>query len=172
MSHASTEGVIQQIGQTLESWVCSLTLLNVPDRSIDIFRWTQTSKLRHTPSSCYVATDFREHVETSDIPLTSHVDFLPFSCVFYGDLYPNPDCFDQATSDKITQLLTVRKMFAYGPSKDYFLHQNCIGFVRMGDSEHPGCAVVMSNESPGPGCVPTTFIWGWCSLMGLAQNGE
>jgi alpha-amylase len=74
-----------------------------------------------------------------------------FPCVFYGDLYPNQDCFDQATSDKIVQLLIIRKMFAYGPSKDYFLYRNCIGFVRTGDSEHPGCVVVMSNESPGLG---------------------
>lgn len=85
-----------------------------------------------------------------------------FSCVFYGDLYPNQDCYDEATSEKIRQLLIARKMFAYGSSKDYFLYPNCIGFVRMGDSEHLGCVVVISNESPADGCVLTAFIQRWC----------
>jgi len=71
-----------------------------------------------------------------------------FPCVFYGDLYPNDECFDQATSDKIKLLLKARQTFAYGSSRDYFQYQNCIGFVRMGDSERPGCVVVISNESP------------------------
>ncbi|KAG9315333.1 glycoside hydrolase superfamily [Chiua virens] len=67
-----------------------------------------------------------------------------YPCVFYGDLYPNQECFAEATADKIRQLLTIRKMFANGPSKDYPQHRNCIGFVRLGN---PGCAVVLSNES-------------------------
>ncbi|KAF8554389.1 glycoside hydrolase family 13 protein [Imleria badia] len=81
-----------------------------------------------------------------------------FPCVFYGDLYPNQECFDEATSDKIRQLLIARKTFAYGLLKDYFMHRNCVGFVRMGDSEHPGCVVVMSNELPAFGCVASALM--------------
>ncbi|KAH0833317.1 glycoside hydrolase family 13 protein [Lanmaoa asiatica] len=80
-----------------------------------------------------------------------------FPCVFYGDLYPNQECFDEATSENIRRLLTARKMFAYGPLKDYFQHQNCIGFVRMGNSEYPGCVVILSNESIDHACVLTAF---------------
>lgn len=36
------------------------------------------------------------------------------------------------------------------PSRDYFDHPNTIGWVRLGDAEHPGAmAVVMSNGADG-----------------------
>lgn len=41
--------------------------------------------------------------------------------------------------------MRARKKFAYGLQTDYFLHRNCIGFVREGDSTHQGCAVLISN---------------------------
>ncbi|KAJ8585740.1 glycoside hydrolase family 13 protein [Rhizopogon salebrosus TDB-379] len=69
-----------------------------------------------------------------------------YPCVFYGDLYPNDECYDEATSQTLKQLLHARKTFAYGPMVDYFEHRNYIGFVRMGDSDHAGCAVVLSND--------------------------
>lgn len=69
-----------------------------------------------------------------------------YPCVFYGDLYPNDECFDEGTSRTLKQLLLARKSFAYGPMVDYFEHNNCIGFVRMGDSNHAGCVVVLSND--------------------------
>ncbi|OJA12415.1 hypothetical protein AZE42_03391 [Rhizopogon vesiculosus] len=69
-----------------------------------------------------------------------------YPCVFYGDLYPNDECYDEDTSRTLKQLLLARKSFAYGPMVDYFEHRNCIGFVRMGDSDHAGCAVVLSND--------------------------
>ncbi|KAG1750806.1 glycoside hydrolase family 13 protein [Suillus lakei] len=77
-----------------------------------------------------------------------------YPCVFYGDLYPNDECFDEGTSRTLKQLLLARKSFAYGPMVDYFEHRNYIGFVRMGDSNHAGCAVVLSNN---PMLDPTTF---------------
>lgn len=69
-----------------------------------------------------------------------------YPCVFYGDLYPNDECFDAGISRTLKQLLLARKSFAYGPMVDYFEHRNCIGFVRMGDSDHAGCVVVLSND--------------------------
>ncbi|KAJ6494839.1 glycoside hydrolase family 13 protein [Mycena vitilis] len=69
-------------------------------------------------------------------------------CVFYGDLYPNEECYDADTSQNLTLLINARKRFAYGLCRDYFQDPNCIGFVRMGDLVHPGCAVMLSNTEP------------------------
>ncbi|KAG1868035.1 hypothetical protein C8R48DRAFT_671531 [Suillus tomentosus] len=73
-------------------------------------------------------------------------------CVFYGDLYPNDECFDEGTSRTLKKLLlarrSARKLFAYGPMVDYFEHRNCIGFVRMGDSDHAGICWPRSIDHP------------------------
>ncbi|THH20757.1 hypothetical protein EW146_g677 [Bondarzewia mesenterica] len=69
-------------------------------------------------------------------------------CVFYGDLYPNRECFNESTANGLRRLMEVRKKFAGGSLRDYFYHPNCIGFVRTGDSNHSGCAVLISNASP------------------------
>jgi len=71
-----------------------------------------------------------------------------YPCVFYGDLYPNEECYDEAVALSLRLLIDVRKRFAYGPKEDYFQDRHCIGFVRKGDSGHRGCAVVLSNQSP------------------------
>lgn len=72
-------------------------------------------------------------------------DGLP--CVFFGDLYgisgPYPE--SPTCSGKLPGIVLVRKLYAYGPQVDYFERNNCIGWVRQGDLDHPdGCAVVMS----------------------------
>ncbi|EIW84269.1 glycoside hydrolase family 13 protein [Coniophora puteana RWD-64-598 SS2] len=66
-------------------------------------------------------------------------------CAFYGDIYPNKECYDAAVARNVTKLLTARKLYAYGETVDYFLHKNCVGFVRRGSSSRPGCAVIISN---------------------------
>jgi len=71
-------------------------------------------------------------------------------CVFYGDLYPNKECYDEKIAAGLRLLLQARKKFAYGAQRDYFLESNCIGFVREGDkSREPngGCAVLISNAN-------------------------
>ena len=73
-----------------------------------------------------------------------------FSCVFYGDLYPNDECYDEQTAQGLRLLMRARKDFAYGPSRDYFDHPSCIGFVRMGDTAHDGCVVVISHGTQKP----------------------
>ncbi|KAJ6531810.1 glycoside hydrolase superfamily [Mycena capillaripes] len=67
-------------------------------------------------------------------------------CVFYGDLYPNEECYNENISKSLTLLIEARKKFAYGLCHDYFQDPKCIGFVRMGDLLHPGCAVMLSNK--------------------------
>ena len=57
-------------------------------------------------------------------------------------------------------LLKVRKYFAYGEQRDYFDHQNIIGWTMEGDSEHPdsGIAVIMSDNDGG------------CKHMNIGKN--
>jgi len=72
-------------------------------------------------------------------------------CVFYGDLYPNNECYDASTAQGLGLLLRARKNFAYGPSKDYLEHRSCIGFIRMGDTSRGGCVVLISRGTQGIG---------------------
>ncbi|CAK5268505.1 unnamed protein product [Mycena citricolor] len=72
-------------------------------------------------------------------------------CVFYGDLYPNKECFNPRIAQALRLLIEARKRFAYGACVDYRTDKNCIGFVRHGDSTRPGCVVVLSNRDPVAG---------------------
>lgn len=69
--------------------------------------------------------------------------------MFYGDLYPNEECYDPAIAQRLKRLMEARKKFAYGARTDYFTHPNCVGFVRHGNPERDigqgGCAVLLSN---------------------------
>ncbi|CCM01404.1 uncharacterized protein FIBRA_03455 [Fibroporia radiculosa] len=69
-------------------------------------------------------------------------------CVFYGDIYPNDECYNERIARGVRRLMEARKRFAYGERVDYFSARNCIGFVRMGDAAHKGCAVLVSNADP------------------------
>lgn len=73
-----------------------------------------------------------------------------YPCVFYGDYYsvkrkgsPHRKVLDI--------LLDARRRLAYGEQQDYFDHPNTVGFVRLGDEEHPGSgvAVLISNGDDG-----------------------
>src|SRR5690606_4540976 len=77
-------------------------------------------------------------------------------CVFYPDLYgaqyrdtgedgQEHEIFLEKT-EKIEELLKIRKLFAYGFQRDYFEDANCLGWTREGDEDHFGCAVVLSNR--------------------------
>jgi alpha-amylase len=84
------------------------------------------------------------------------------SCVFYGDLYPNGECYDAPTAQGLRLLLRARKDFAYGLSKDYLEHRSCIGFVRMGDDSHSGCAVLISKNTQQAGYVRMIIMRHFC----------
>lgn len=68
-----------------------------------------------------------------------------YPCVFYGDLYPNKEGYNDNTARNLTLLIEARQKFAYGSMEDYPAEKNCIGFVRKGTATHNGCAVVLSN---------------------------
>jgi alpha-amylase len=76
--------------------------------------------------------------------------------VFYGDLYPNGECYDALTAQGLRLLIRARRDYAYGPSKDYFEHPSFIGFVRMGDASRSGCVVIISKSIGRTGFVPMT----------------
>ncbi|KAI8980163.1 alpha amylase [Trametes punicea] len=82
-------------------------------------------------------------------------------CVFYGDLYPNQECYDEQVAHGLRRLMDARKKYAYGARTDYFQEMNCVGFLRKGDSRRGGCAVLVSNaDCPGKqdGQAPTHTI--------------
>lgn len=82
-----------------------------------------------------------------------------YPCIFYPDLFgANYTDKDKEGNDqeiflnkveKIDELLKARKHFAYGEQKDYFEDPNILGWVRSGNDEHAGCAVVLSNKDAG-----------------------
>ena len=69
---------------------------------------------------------------------------LPTRCVFFGDLYPNEECYDAGTAAGLRVLLKIRKNVASGPVIDYWGDANYIGWVRRGQGPKV-CAVIISN---------------------------
>lgn len=79
-----------------------------------------------------------------------------YPCIFYPDLFgahyvdKDKDGVDQEIFldkvEKIEELLKARQLFAYGTQRDYFEDPNCLGWIREGDDDHSGCAVVLSNK--------------------------
>lgn len=67
--------------------------------------------------------------------------------MFFGDLYPNKECYDERTAAGLRVLLKIRKKIASGPVMDYWEQANYIGWVR-GEQGHNICAVIISNADP------------------------
>jgi alpha-amylase len=83
-----------------------------------------------------------------------------YPCVFYGDYYGaeydncrsggHPKVILHSHRWLIDKFLEARRSYCFGDEHDYFDHSNCVGWVRLGNSEHPGAmAVVMSNGEKG-----------------------
>lgn len=73
-----------------------------------------------------------------------------YPCVFYGDYYGVKG--EESPHRKILEiLLDARRRYAFGEQQLYFDHPNTVGFVRMGDADHPGSgvAVLLSNGDDG-----------------------
>lgn len=106
-----------------------------------------TSRSRRTRSYYSEDTATRASpLRTCPTILTADARTLSARCVFYGDLYPNKECYSENIARNITLLIEARQRFAYGATDDYLAHPNYIGFVRRGDATHPGCAVILSNK--------------------------
>jgi alpha-amylase len=77
-----------------------------------------------------------------------------YPCVFYADYYPVPGHPSHRTV--IDQLLAVRRDHAYGEQRDYFDHENVVGWTRLGDADHPRAIAVILSD--GPGGSKTMFV--------------
>ncbi|MDR3060325.1 MAG: alpha-amylase [Prevotella sp.] len=73
-----------------------------------------------------------------------------YPCIFYGDYYGVRGEKSPHTLI-IDLLLEARHKYAYGDQVDYFDHVATVGFVRMGDKDHPGSglALLVSNSEDG-----------------------
>lgn len=79
-----------------------------------------------------------------------------YPCVFYADLYgaSYKDTGNDGGEYDITigkvesleNLIRARAQYAYGEQYVYFDDESCVGFTRLGDDDHSGCAVIMSNS--------------------------
>lgn len=85
--------------------------------------------------------------------------FEGYPCIFYPDIH-GAHYRDRGRDgneyeiwldrvDELEKLMEARRNNAYGPTRDYFNHKNCVGWIREGDNEHGGCAVVLSNGDDG-----------------------
>ncbi|MGF1575426.1 MAG: alpha-amylase [Cyanophyceae cyanobacterium] len=84
-----------------------------------------------------------------------------YPCVFYADYYgahykdrgPDGNEYEiwlDSHREVIDKMLKARKHHAYGDQHDYFDHPNTLGWVKLGDSDHPGgMAVVLTNSGDG-----------------------
>lgn len=73
-----------------------------------------------------------------------------FGCTYHGiDKEGNEQTIIINKTEGIEALLHARKNNAYGTQIDYFNFTNCIGWVRQGNENYNGCAVLMSNSEAG-----------------------
>lgn len=83
-----------------------------------------------------------------------------YPCIFYADYhgaeYTDGKCCGGATIKlpshrwMIDKFLWARHAYSFGDQHDYFDHPDTVGWMRLGNSEHPGAmAVVMSTGSDG-----------------------
>lgn len=82
-------------------------------------------------------------------------------CVFYPDVYGcsykdkghDGNDYDIVMNpvDGIEMMLRLRRLMAHGEQRDFFDHNNCIGWIREGIREfmYSGCAVLLSNGDDG-----------------------
>lgn len=110
---------------------------------------------RPTDAVTIVANHDTQPGQTCEAPVGAWFAPLAYSLIMLrGDGYPSVflgdlvGCKSDPPVEPINQLadfIRARKWFAYGPTRDYWDHRNCIGWVREGDENHDGCAVVMCN---------------------------
>lgn len=84
-----------------------------------------------------------------------------YPCIFYADYYgahykdvgnDGNECeiWLESHREILDHMLFARQTYGYGDQYDYFDHSNTIGWMRLGDAEHPGgMAVVLSNGDEG-----------------------
>jgi alpha-amylase len=77
-----------------------------------------------------------------------------YPCVFYPDYYgatyEDRGVRVEMPSHRwlIDKFLGARRLYAWGPQKDYFDHWNRVGWTRLGDDEHPRAMAVLLSDGP------------------------
>jgi alpha-amylase len=74
-----------------------------------------------------------------------------YPCVFYGDLYGEPNGGYIPAVTELPLLMEIRLKYAYGKQNDYLDDGDLIGWTREGDDEHAGSgiAVILSDRGEG-----------------------
>jgi alpha-amylase len=79
-----------------------------------------------------------------------------YPCVFYADYYGSHytdkgyEIWLTDHSFLINKFLWARKAYGFGEQQDYFDHPNTVGWMRLGNQDHPGAmAVVLTNSGAG-----------------------
>ena len=80
-----------------------------------------------------------------------------YPCVFYGDYFPQPEYYDKSRHVTLYShrflidiFLRARRDYGFGDQHDYLDHPNTIGWIRLGNDQHPGAmAVVLTNGEAG-----------------------
>ncbi|GAA97044.1 glycoside hydrolase family 13 protein [Mixia osmundae IAM 14324] len=98
-----------------------------------------------------------------------------YPCVFAGDLFGIKTDEEGAAAEPASGLasfIRARKLFAFGEQRDYWDHANCVGWVRVGDKDHDGCAVIVSNGDEGEKHMQTSGQKGeeWTDVLGWHQG--
>jgi len=69
-------------------------------------------------------------------------------CVFWGDWAGVPHDGIASVSE-LPALTSLRQSNAYGEERAYFDHSNVVGLTRLGDENHPGLALLLTNGPSG-----------------------
>lgn len=71
-----------------------------------------------------------------------------YPCIFYGDYYgTGGEERIPSYKEQLDKMFLLRRHYAYGEQIDYFEEEDLIGWVRMGDRNHPeGMAIVMTQR--------------------------
>lgn len=74
-----------------------------------------------------------------------------YPCVFYGDLYGEPNGGYIPAVTELPLLMEIRRKYAYGQQNDYLDDADLIGWTREGDADHAGSgiAVLLSDRGEG-----------------------
>ena len=145
---------------------------SVSDNSFDMSKIFENSLLQLKPELAITFVDNHDTQPLQSLQSTVDYWFKPHAyalvllrlqglpCVFYPAIY-EARYTDHKDGQEINvelcavphleRMIRVRKELAYGTQRDYFDHQNTIGWSREGADDKPasGCAVVLTNGSAG-----------------------
>lgn len=74
-------------------------------------------------------------------------DSAVIRCAFYGDLYPNDECYDEIVAQGLRVLLRFRGSDAFfaGGQVDHWDSKNCVGWVGGNATKY---TVLINNSDP------------------------